>query len=145
MSSTALPLPLSPPLSSNQIRRKLAASLRGHDVQSTEMSEELLRCGVQELKRLERGTLEVLAAMATPSNVTTASVTSGDPVDAGVLFAAVARSGKGLRKADVVRFTSGTGKDVDSPVLLNGALEMLVAALVVLPREDVEGAVRCVG
>lgn len=144
---TSRPPPFSTPNHSKKVRQKLAASLRGKDTGTLAAAEGDLA---------ERGTGEATAPPAAASAAAAATGAGGDVVTIGALLSAAAAvlesPGQQLGQFDPAARAAveHQGKeeqleDLDKPLVLTGAIDMLGTALVVLPAKDAAGARHCVG
>lgn len=135
----AYPISRQPP---HQICRNLAATLRGNDLQFTA----LWRSTVPDNESFH-GKAETPPPRT--SAAARAAVEPATDIPSGGSRSSERAERLGALEGDhlvesVGTFLAETDRRTDGPLLLNGALDMLAAVLVILPREDVEGAMRCV-
>lgn len=145
-----------PSRTQNQVRRKLSRSLRGEDAFAAP-----LPTGLRAANANAEETADSITTVGEVGDHQHSSVPQPPPPPTGtpppppsLLTAALdgggGYEGGGLVNAEQPKSREGQesggvdGADLRRPVLLNGAMEMLVTALVVLPRGDLVGAMRCV-
>lgn len=143
------PRPRFPVNASDQICRNLAATLRGNDIQFTALLGSTGRSDELSHDKAETAPPSTYAAARAAADAAADVITRGDS-PSGASRNSERAERLGALEGDhlmesVGTFLAETSKRTDCPLLLTGALEMLAAALVILPREDIEGAMRCAG